>query len=69
MSPAVFLTELCFGEMFRPYDYLYQTDLAAKAMGLELNATARNIGVLFAFGVAYRVMAYMGLLHARRLRV
>lgn len=69
MSPGVWLTELYFGELVRPTGYLYQTELAAQAMGLDLDATARNLGVLMALGVAYRVMAYVALLYARRLRI
>ncbi|KAJ4414754.1 hypothetical protein N0V82_007746 [Gnomoniopsis sp. IMI 355080] len=69
MSPGVWLTELYFGELVRPSGYLYQTELAAEAMGLDLNSTARNLGVLLALGVAYRLMAYVGLLYARRLRI
>lgn len=69
MSPAVWLTELYFGELVRPYDYLYQTELAGESMGLRLDATARNLGVLLAFGAAYRLLAYVGLLYARRLRI
>lgn len=69
MSPGVWLTELYFGELVRPYHYLYQTDLAAEAMGLDLYATWRNLGVLLALGLAYRLMAYVGLLYATRLRI
>ncbi|CAN8099161.1 unnamed protein product [Discula destructiva] len=69
LSPGVWLTELYFGEMVRPYEYLYQTDRAALAMGLDLHATGRNLCVLLALGVAYRLMAFAGLLHARRLRI
>lgn len=69
MSPGVWLTELYFGELVRPTGYLYQTELAAQAMGLDLDATARNLGVLLALGVAYRLMAYVALLFARRLRI
>lgn len=69
MSPGVWLTELYFGELVRPTGYLYQIELAAQAMGLSLDATARNLGVLLALGVAYRLMAYVALLYARRLRI
>lgn len=69
MSPGVWLTELYFGELVSPTGYLYQTELAAQAMGLDLDATARNLGILLALGVAYRLMAYVALLYARRLRI
>lgn len=69
MSPGVWLTELYFGELVRPTGYLYQTELAAQAMGLDLDVTARNLGVLLALGVAYRLMAYVALLYARKLRI
>lgn len=69
MSPGVWFTELYFGEMVRPFEYLYQTDLAAQVMGFGIHETARNIGVLLAIGVAYRVVAYVGLLRGKRLRI
>lgn len=69
MSPGVWFTELYFGELVRPYDHLYQTDMAAKVMGFNLYKTARNIGVLLAIGVAYRLVAFVGLLRGKRLRI
>lgn len=69
MSPGVWLTEMYFGELVRPTEYLYQTQLAAEAMGLSLHSTARNLGVLLALGVAYRLMAYVALLYARKVRI
>lgn len=68
-SPAVWLTELYFGELVRPYGYLYQTELAARVMGLGLSATARNLAVLVALGFGYRLVAFVGLLYGGRLRV
>lgn len=68
-GPAVWLTELYFGELVRPRGVLYRTELAAGATGLGLDATARNLGVLVALGVAYRVVAYAGLVWGTRLRV
>lgn len=68
-GPAVWLTELYFGELVRPQAHVYRTDLAAAATGLGLDVTARNLGVLVAIGVAYRVVAYAGLVWGTRLRV
>lgn len=69
MSPGVWLSELYFGELVRPFGYLYQTDLAAAAMGYNLDATGRNIGVLVAIGVVYRLIAYAGLFLGKRMRI
>lgn len=69
MSPGVWLSELYFGELVRPFGYLYQTDMAAAAMGYSLNSTWRNIGVLVAIGVAYRLIAYVGLFLGKRIRI
>ncbi|KAK7714154.1 hypothetical protein SLS64_004252 [Diaporthe eres] len=69
MSPGVWLSELYFGELVRPFGYLYQTDMAAAAMGYKLDATWRNIGVLVAIGVAYRLIAYAGLFLGKRMRI
>lgn len=69
MSPGVWLSELYFGELVRPFGYLYQTDMAAAAMGYKLDATWRNIGVLVAIGVVYRLIAYAGLFLGKRMRI
>lgn len=69
MSPGVWLSELYFGELVRPYDYLYRTEIAAAVTGYSLNHTARNLGVLVAIGVAFRLMAYIGLIGGKKLRV
>lgn len=69
MSPGVWLSELYFGELVRPFGYLYQTDMAAAAMGYNLDATWRNIGVLVAIGVVYRLIAYAGLFLGKRMRI
>lgn len=69
MSPGVWLSELYFGELVRPFGYLYQTDLAAAVMGYRLDATGRNIGVLIAIGVVYRLIAFVGLFLGKRMRI
>lgn len=69
MSPGVWLTELYFGELVRPFGYLYQTDMAAEVMGFKLDATWRNMGVLLAIGVVYRLIAYAGLFLGKRMRI
>lgn len=69
MSPGVWLSEIYFGELVRPFEYLYQTDLAAAVMGYKLDATGRNIGVLIAIGVVYRLIAYVGLFLGKRMRI
>lgn len=69
MSPGVWLTELYFGEVVRPSAYLYQVDVAADLTGFSLDATARNLGVMMAIGVAYRLLAFIGLLCGQSLRI
>ncbi|KAI3398027.1 hypothetical protein diail_9890 [Diaporthe ilicicola] len=69
LSPGVWLAELYFGELVRPFGYLYRTDHAAAAMGLGLDATWRNVGVLVAIGVVYRLIAYAGLFLGKRMRI
>ncbi|POS70339.1 hypothetical protein DHEL01_v211266 [Diaporthe helianthi] len=69
MSPGVWLSELYFGELVRPFGYLYQTDMAVALMGYSLDSTSRNIGVLFAIGVAYRLIACVGLFLGKRIRI
>lgn len=69
LSPGVWLSELYFGELVRPFGYLYRTDQAAQAMGLGLDDTWRNMGVLVAIGVVYRLLAYAGLFLGKRMRI
>lgn len=69
MSPGVWLTEMYFGELVRPFGHIYQTDMAAKATGLSLGWTWRNFGVLLAIGLAYRLIAFVGLFLGKRLRI
>ncbi|ROW02020.1 hypothetical protein VPNG_07633 [Cytospora leucostoma] len=69
MSPGVWLAEIYFGELVRPFDYLYQTDVAAKALGFKLDWTWQNMGVLVAIGVAYRLIAFVGLFLGMKLRI
>lgn len=68
-SPGVWLTELYFGELVRPFGYLYQTDMASRAVGLKLDWTWQNFGVLLAIGAAYRLIAYVGLFLGKKLRI
>lgn len=44
MSPGVWYTEAIFSQNVRPMDYLYETDLAAKATGYTLGQYALDIG-------------------------
>lgn len=69
MSPGVWLTELYFGELVRPFEEVYQTEVAAAAMGLVLRGTGRSLGVLVAIGVILRVIAFVGLVRGKRLRI
>lgn len=44
MSPGVWYTEAYFSQNVLPMDYLYRTDLAAKATGYTLGQYAMDIG-------------------------
>ncbi|CAN8106288.1 unnamed protein product [Discula destructiva] len=69
MSPGVWFTELWFAQLVAPLSLVYQTDMAEQATGLGLEWTWRNIGVLAAIGVAYRLLAYVGLVFGQRARI
>ncbi|CAJ2504778.1 Uu.00g121720.m01.CDS01 [Anthostomella pinea] len=68
-SPGTWLAEVYFGQMTEPFRYLYQVDMAAEATGYHLHWLWRNMLILFAIGTIYRVLAFVGLLGGKRLRV
>ncbi|KAF4459172.1 ABC transporter (ATP-binding-cassette) [Fusarium albosuccineum] len=67
-SPATWLAELYFGQLVAPFGYLYQVDIAAETTGYNLDRKWLNIGVLVAIGMAYRVLAFVGMVLGHRLR-
>lgn len=69
IGPGVWFTEIWFGQLVAPSGHVYQTALAQQATGLGLDLTWRNIGVLVAIGVAYRLLAYVGLIFGQRMRI
>ncbi|KAF7197039.1 ABC transporter G family member 25 [Pseudocercospora fuligena] len=66
LSPGVWFTEAYFSENLEPLAYLYKVDFAAKSVGFTLHQYALDVGVLFAIGAAYRVVAYFGLILINR---
>jgi len=68
-SPAVWLAEIYFGQLVSPLRYLYDVDLAARATGFRLERLWMNMGILVAIGTIYRVVAFVGLVGGKKLRV
>lgn len=68
-TPSVWLGEVYFVEMVKPYEYLYNIEQAANETGFGLGGVARNIWILFGIGSIYRVLAFIGLLFCERLRL
>lgn len=68
-SPGTWLAELYFGRLVAPYEYLYQIDMAAAGTGYHLDWLWMNMGVLVAIGTGYRVLAFIGLVGGKRLRL
>ena len=67
-SPGVWLAEMYFAHLVEPFRYLYDVDLAAQETGFHLHWLMRNNGVLAAIGTVYRILAFIGLVYAHRLR-
>ena len=61
MSPGTWLAEGYFTQNVKPYAYLYQIDMAAKSTGYTLDQFGLDLGMLFALGSLYRVLAFVGL--------
>ncbi|KAH6643247.1 hypothetical protein BKA67DRAFT_527875 [Truncatella angustata] len=68
-SPGVWLAEIYFGQMVAPYEYLYNTKLAAANMGFHLDWFQRNLAVLLGIGTLYRLLAYVGLFAGKGIRL
>ncbi|KAF2724916.1 hypothetical protein K431DRAFT_281389 [Polychaeton citri CBS 116435] len=61
LSPGVWFTEAYFTENTTPLAFLYDVNVASKAVGFTLNQYAMDAGMLFLIGAIYRVVAYLGL--------
>ncbi|KAF2480385.1 hypothetical protein BDY17DRAFT_336481 [Neohortaea acidophila] len=70
MSPGVWFTEAYFTENLMPMAYLYQLHLAEAATGFTLGQYSLDVGMLFAIGLVYRVLAFplMLLMHRDKQR-
>jgi ABC-type uncharacterized transport system ATPase subunit len=62
-SPGTWLAELYFGQLVSPLSGVYELDGASRATGYHLNWLWFNMGIMFAIGTIYRVLAF-GLLCA-----
>lgn len=58
MSPGTWLGELYFGQLVKPREYLYNTELASRITGYHLDWLWSNVGVLAGIGTAYRLIAF-----------
>ena len=69
-SPGVWLAEIYFGQLVKPFGYLYDVGLAARFTGYRLeNGLWLDLVVLLAIGSLYRVFAFVGLLVGGRMRM
>ncbi|EMC93677.1 hypothetical protein BAUCODRAFT_150956 [Baudoinia panamericana UAMH 10762] len=66
LSPGVWFTEAYVTDNWSPMAYLYQTDLASRAIGFTLGQYSLDIGLLFLIGAIYRVIAYLALILVHR---
>ncbi|KAL1843220.1 hypothetical protein VTJ49DRAFT_2551 [Mycothermus thermophilus] len=69
MSPGVWLAEIYFGQLVNPLRHIYDVHLASRLVGFDLEGTGRNLGVLVAIGTIYRIIAFVGLVKAKKMRV
>ncbi|EGY20077.1 uncharacterized protein VDAG_02093 [Verticillium dahliae VdLs.17] len=68
-SPGTWFAEVYFGQLAGPFQYLYDTDMAAKFTGYNLATLQVGALVLFAIGTIYRILAFGGLLVCGRMRI
>nr|OQO28977.1 hypothetical protein B0A51_03786 [Rachicladosporium sp. CCFEE 5018] len=68
LSPGVWFTEAYFSQNVLPLGYLYDLDVAAKAVGYTLGQFSLDILMLFVIGCVYRAIAYLGLIFMDRNR-
>ncbi|KAF7560616.1 hypothetical protein G7046_g3524 [Stylonectria norvegica] len=67
-SPGVWLAEVYFGQLVRPFKDLYDVELASTFTGYHLDWMWQNLAILFAIGTVYRVLAYIGMYLATKMR-
>ncbi|KAK3485376.1 uncharacterized protein B0T23DRAFT_46526 [Neurospora hispaniola] len=68
-GPGVWLGELYFGQLVRPFDYLYDVKIASQVTGYELDRLWVNMLIMLGIGTAYRLLAFVGLVRGGKLRV
>ncbi|KAK3496165.1 hypothetical protein B0T13DRAFT_279784 [Neurospora crassa] len=68
-GPGVWLGELYFGQLVRPFDYLYDVQIASQVTGYELDRLWVNMLIMVGIGTAYRLLAFVGLVRGGKLRV
>lgn len=67
-SPATWVAEVYFARLVEPFGYLYDIEFAADQTGYSLTHFGRNVGALGAIGTIYRILSFIGLITANRLR-
>lgn len=67
-SPATWYAEIYFGRLVAPFEYLFNVEAAAEVTGYHLDRKWLNVGVMAGIGTTYRVIAYVGMVAAHRLR-
>ena len=68
-GPGVWLGELYYGQLVKPFEYLYDVQIASDLTGYELDRLWVNVSVLLAIGTAYRLLAFVGLIGGGKWRV
>ncbi|KAA8628536.1 hypothetical protein SMACR_07475 [Sordaria macrospora] len=68
-GPGVWLGELYFGQLVKPFGYLYDVQIASKVTGYDLDRLWVNMLVLLGIGTAYRLLAFVGLIGGGKMRV
>ncbi|KAF2711275.1 ABC transporter-like protein [Pleomassaria siparia CBS 279.74] len=68
MSPGVWFTEAYVSQNLLPLDYLYILKAASSQMGFKLGQYSLDMGILFAIGSIYRVIAFVLLVTVQRTR-
>lgn len=67
-SPGVWFAEIYFGQLVFPHREIYNVNEAAEFTGYALEALGRNLAVLLAIGVAFRFIAFVGLVKGKNVR-
>lgn len=67
-SPATWVAEVYFARLVEPFAYLYDVEFASDKTGYSLIHFGRNVAALAGIGTLYRILSFVGLITANRLR-